>query len=478
MPLSYFPQTLNEEYITNKYSHFKFEKDKNLVTLDHGPWCLLSDSEFDSLRKLKVHEDPNLFNFLKEKGFVITEKNFNKIVNEYRKRFHFLFRGPTLHIVVPTFRCNFKCIYCHSLPKNPKAKGFDMDEETAKKIVDFIFTSPSKSLVIEFQGGDCLLNFNVVKSIIEYAEEVAKEKDKKVRFSLVTNLTLMNDEILDFLKEHRVMGISTSFDGPKYVHDKNRKYIDGSGTYDDVVQWIRIIKTEFKKNFNLGALTTITKFSLPYPKEIVDEFLNLGFDSVWFRFLNNLGYAHPKIKEIGYSPEQYLKFWKEGFNYILEKNFSGRKFQEIFTKIFLMKILNKEDPMFVDIQSPCGAGIGQLLYDHKGNIFTCDEAKILGDTFKLGNVFENTLKEIICNPTTLSMIDISSKFPTICDSCAFSPYCGICPIDIYMSQNNIVPKLAQSFRCKVFKEMIKTIFEKILFSPKERKILFTWLNSP
>jgi His-Xaa-Ser system radical SAM maturase HxsB len=421
MPLSYFPQTLNEEYISNKYSHLKFGKDKNLITLDHGSWCLLSDKEFDKLRKLKVHKDSNLFNFLKEKGVIVTEDNFNKIVKDYRERFHFLFRGPTLHIVAPTFRCNFNCVYCHSLPKNPKAKGWDMGEDTAKEIVDFIFTSPSKLLSIEFQGGDCLLNFDVVKFIIEYAEEIAKEQQKKVKFSIVTNLTLMNDEILDFLKEHKIMGISTSFDGPKNVHNANRKYIDGTGSYDDVLQWIRIIKTEFKKDFNLNALTTVTKFSIPYPKEIVDEFLSLGFNSVWFRFLNNLGFAHPKIKKIGYSPEEYIKFWKEGLNYIIEKNKSGRIFQEVYTKILSHKILNEEDPMFVDIQSPCGAGIGQLLYNHKGDIFTCDEAKILGNTFKLGHVGKNSLKEIIRNPTTLSLINISSKLPTLCDNCAFSP---------------------------------------------------------
>ena len=254
--------------------------------------------------------------------------------------------------------------------------------------------------------------------------------------------------------------------------------MNGDGSYDDVVRWVKIIKTEFSKNFNLNALTTITKFSLPYPREIVDEFTDLGFNGVWLRFLNNLGYAHPKIKEIGYSPKEYVKFWKESLDYIIEKNKSGRIFQESFTKILSYKILNRRDPMFLDIQSPCGAGIGQLLYDHRGDIFTCDEAKILGDTFKLGNVGESSLKEIINHPTTLAMMNISTKLTTLCDSCAWSPYCGICPIDIYMSQNTIVPKLTESFRCQVLKEMIKTIFEKILFSPEDRTIILNWLNFP
>ncbi|MEM2918468.1 MAG: His-Xaa-Ser system radical SAM maturase HxsB [Candidatus Altiarchaeota archaeon] len=477
MPISYFPQTINEEYTINKYNYFKFGKDKNLITTDHGAWCLLDDSEYRALRTLNVHKDPNLFNFLKEKGIVITEESFDSVVESYRDRFHFLFRGPTLHIIVPTFRCNMRCIYCHSIPKAPKTKGFDMDKDTAKKIVDFILTSPSKLLAIEFQGGDCLLNFDIVKFVIDYGKEQAIKKNKKLKFSLVTNLTLMDEEKLKFLKDEHIMGLATSLDGPKKVHDKNRQYLNGSGSYDDVVYWIKRIKTEFEYDFNLRALTTITKFSLQYPKEIVDEFVNLGFNSVWFRPLNNLGFANLKFKEISYSPEEFIKFWNSGLEYIIKLNSSGKLFQEILTRYLLMKILNRYDPMMVDIQSPCGAGIGQLLYDNKGNIFTCDEAKVLGEAFMLGNVFENTLYDVMHNPTVYSMVSISSKLSTLCDACAWSPYCGICPVDIYVSQRTIVPKLAESMRCKIFKSIIEEIFRMLLFSEKERSIFLNWVSS-
>ena len=140
----------------------------------------------------------------------------------------------------------------------------------------------------------------------------------------------------------------------------------------------------------------------------------------------------------------------------------------------LKKILNKRDPMFVDIQSPCGAAIGQLLYDHKGNIFTCDEAKIF-EEFKLGNVKTSNYKDIFNNKTLRAMIDISSKYPTLCDACPFSPFCGICLVNIYKSQGNIIPKLTEDFRCNIFKKLIPNIFHRLLFTDN-RKIFLKWVS--
>jgi His-Xaa-Ser system radical SAM maturase HxsB len=476
MAYSLFPCT-RERYVLNKHSSMRWGRDRNLVTTDHGAWALLDDKEFRLLRTMKVEEDPALFNMLVEKGVIVTERSMEKVVENYRDRFHFLSRGPTLHIIVPTFRCNQKCVYCHSASKPPGIRGYDMDRKTAKSVVDFIFTSPAETLVIEFQGGDCSLNFGIVKYVIEYAKEVAEKNGKEVKFSVVTNLTTMTEEILGFLKDHKVMGLSTSLDGPKEVHDANRKYIDGRGTYDDVVYWIKRIKSEFKYRFNLNALTTVTRFSLPYPGEIVDEFVNLGFDGVWLRFLNNLGFARSAWERIGYTPEEYLKFWRDGLSHVLEVN-KKKLFKEVFSWILLAKMLAKRDPMFVDIQSPCGAGIGQLLYDHKGDIYTCDEAKVLGDTFRLGNVRTSTLRDVITHPTVVSMMNVSSKLTTLCDACPYSPYCGICPVDVYMTQGSLVPKLAQNFRCKVFRGMIDTLFRELLFSEPSKKTFLGWIYKP
>jgi len=473
---TYFNAPLTEsEYILNSFNYFKFDKDNYLVTAEHGSWVLLSKKEFDLLRLHKLSENPELFSILKEKGFILSEDNIQQVIEGMREHYSFLFQGPSLHILTPTMRCNQRCIYCHSRAESSTSKGYDMDEKTAKKIVDFMFLTPAKSIVIEFQGGECLLNFPVVETVIDYAREKSKETGKKVQFSVVSNFTLLNDEILDSLKERKVMGLSTSLDGPKEVHDFNRKFLDGKGSYDSVEYWIKRIKDEFKYDFNLNALCTVSRKSLSMGKEIIDTYSDLGFTHVWLRGLNNIGFASETWKKIGYSPQEFVDFYKKTLDYIIQKNIDGKKMVELMTTIFLKKIMTKRGPMFVDIQSPCGAAIGQLLYNYKGDIYTCDEGKLFNE-LKIGNVFTSTYSEIFDNDTVKAMLDVSSKKNYLCDNCAFSPYCGICPIYTYAAQGTIVSKIAEDDKCKTYKEVIKTVFSKILFSEKDRDILFDWIG--
>lgn len=465
-----------KEYLSNHYRSYRFDKDHTLVTTDHGAWSVLDSKESALLRSERVSEDPKLFSRMKEKGIIVTKDNIDKVVDDYRERYWFLFQGPSLHIMVPTFRCNMKCVYCHSFSKPVDAKGVDMNRDTAKATVDFMFQTTAKDFTIEFQGGDCSLNLDIVEFVIDYARELAKKQNRDVKFSIVTNLTNMDEDFMKFLKNRIPIGLCTSLDGPKEIHDRNRRYLGGNGSYDDVVYWIKRIRDEMKgHDFRFHALTTVTKYSLEHPKEIIDEFRRLGFKSVWLRFMNNLGFAQQTWKKIGYTPEEYLDFWKKALDYVMKINRKGEMFREGWASLVSSVIMSKRSSNMVDFRSPCGAGIGQLLYDHKGDIYTCDEAKIL-DIFKLGNVKKNRLGEVIDSPTTTTMIDISSKLCSICDACPWFSYCAICPVNVYTSQGSIVPKLPEDMRCNVYMEMIKTIFEKVIFSEKDRKILENWLR--
>lgn len=469
-----FEKKPEREYLINQYRVHKFDDDHVLITTDNGAWVVLNKEEYRLFRTNKVEEDLNLYAILKENGIIVTKDNIDKVVKDYRQRYWFLFNGPDLHIMVPTFRCNMKCVYCHSISKPLNAKGWDMDKETAKAVVDFMFKTTAKNFTIEFQGGDCSFNFDVVEFVIDYARNLANKQKRDVRFSIVTNLTNADDDFIKFLKDHIPIGLCTSLDGPKEVHDKNRRYLGGKGSYEDVVYWIKRIREEMKsKDFRFHALATMTKYSLDYGKEIVDEYRKLGFHSVWLRFMNNLGFAKKTWGRIGYTAEEYLKFWRETLDYILKINRKGEEFMEVWAFLIASVILGKRSTSMVDFRSPCGAGIGQLLYNHKGDIYTCDEAKVL-DIFKLGNVKKSSYEEIIKNPTITTMIDVSSKFSSLCDACPWFAYCALCPVNIYASQGSVVPKLPEDMRCKIFNGMIRTVFEKLIFSKEDREILKYW----
>lgn len=472
----YDQESMQDEYIVNDYNTHRFDEDNILVTVETGAWVVLDEEEYDLLRLGKVEEDQGLFKKLKEKGVILTEDNVDEVAKEYRKSKKQLTQGPSLHIITPTLRCNAKCVYCHSRAKPEAEEEFDMDRETAEKTVDFIMEGPNDSIVIEFQGGELTLNWDITEHIIDYAKEKADEKGKNVQFSLVTNLTLMNEDIIQSLKEREIMGISTSLDGPKEVHDQNRPYFGGGGTHDDVVHWIKRIKNEFEKDFNLNALTTVTKPALDHGPEIVDEFTDLGFTGIWLRPLNNIGYAADTWDQIGYSMEEFYKFWNDTLDYILQKNRQGVEFTELMSMVFIKKILQAEDPMMVDIMSPCGAGISQLLYKYNGDIHTCDEGKI-NDDFKLGNVEESDWSDIIGNETVISMMDASSMEGYLSKNSPWEPYVGVCPIYTLESQGTIISKLPEDDKWNLYTDITRELFRRIIFNEDDREIFFDWYKS-
>ena len=149
------------------------------------------------------------------------------------------------------------------------------------------------------------------------------------------------------------------------------------------------------------------------------------------------------------------------------------------TLIFLKKIFNDYDPDFLDIRSPCGAGIGQIAYNFDGSIFSCDEARMLsrmGDnSFKLGDV-DTPLAEMLNSPPCKTMI-ISSTLNNIpgCSDCAYSPYCGICPIFNYIETKSVFARPELNDRSRLNKMRLDYIFEK-LSHKKTEQTLKSWLN--
>lgn len=446
------------KYTLNNYKEKKLGN-KYLITTDQGSWIFLSSKELTELKSRKIGKE--LYEKLEKKGIIVTDNNLNQVIDDYRQRNLSLFSGASLHIVVPTLRCDMNCIYCHASSVSKKSKGYDMDKKTAKNVVDFIFQSPNKCITIEFQGGEPLLNFEVVKYVVECSLEKNKKAKKDLRLTIVTNLNQMDDKKLKFLINNKV-SICTSLDGPKNLHDYNRKSIGGSN-YDVVAGWIRRVQREYKnKKYDgkINALVTLTKKSLGYPKEIVDEYVRLGLEGVHLRFLNGLGVAKKSWKNISYSVDEYLKFWKKAVMYIQELEKKGIKIEERMVRIIEQKIRGKIDPGYLDLRSPCGAAIGQLVYNYDGNIFSCDEARMLkNDLFMLGSVKKDNYKKILTSSKTCSIINSSINENFICSDCVYKPYCGVCPVCNYAEQGNIIADINKTARCKIFMKQFDWIFK-------------------
>jgi uncharacterized protein len=461
---------MNKKYLQNNFIFMPI-KNKHLVTTNHGEWILLDNDEFKELKQDNI-TNKELFNKLEEKGIIITKKNKENIKLQLKERLNHITQGTSLHIIVVTLRCNLKCIYCHASSRSEEKKEFDMTKETAKKTLDFIFQSKTDYITLEFQGGEPLLNFEIIKEINEYSNELNKIYKKKLEKALVTNLSFMNEEILKYCIKNKI-SICTSLDGPKYLHDKNR--CGKESNYEEVKNWIK--KIQKNKQININALLTTTKESLKYPREIIDEYINQRLKSIHIRFMNKLGYANDNKKYIEYTPEEFVKFWKECIEYIIEINKKGTIFTERTIIIILHKILGSFDPNYLEMRNPCGAVIGQMAYNYNGDIYSCDEGRMLDeDLFKLGNVYVNNYKQIINSEKSCSIISSSINDTTTCIYCAFKPYCGLCPVCNYVEQKTTYAIIPETTFCKIYKEQFKYIFEKYLFDKDCQKIFENWLK--
>jgi His-Xaa-Ser system radical SAM maturase HxsB len=455
-----FALDLKTEKLTNGY----------IAVSPFGFSSFLTDEEHDQL----VHQrlQPELFSRLEKENLILTDRNKELVTQIHAQKQARIFQGTSLHIVIPTLRCNHRCIYCHASAETDKAEGVDMDEQTAEKVVDFIFQSPAKAIGIEFQGGEPLLNFPIVERTIKYAEKANKKHKKNLRFAIVTNLTEMTDEKLDFLMTHNV-GICTSLDGPKEVHDSNRKSLGGGSSYDEVVPWIRkIVKRDPDR---LNALTVVTRKSLAGPGKIMDQLASLGLKRIWFKHANFLGYAVDTWKKVGYTAEEYVQFYERCIDHIIRK---GLPIRDVLTTMMLRKIMLHEEPNYLDLQSPCGAAIGQLAYQYDGSVYSCDEGRMVGDDmFRLGTV-EESYKDIMSSPETKSLICSSVNDIHFCENCVYKPYCGLCPVCNYKTHGNLIPILPLDMRCRILKGMFTYLFEK-LHSDKKAKALFSkWVQAP
>lgn len=459
-----------------KLNYFNFKENKNnyLITNDIGKYNFLSKQDFKNLIQRK-ELTPELKHELIENGFIYegNEEIFaSNQAMKLRRAKEYLLVPTTLHIFVVSKNCNFNCIYCQAGNLNQK-ENYNMSKETAKKAVEIAMESPSRYLTFEFQGGEPLMNFETIKYIIEYSKSISN--GKYIEYNLVSNLTLLTDEMIEFFIDNEVT-ICTSIDGNRELQNKNRPY-KNADSYQETINQIKKLK---ERQIIVNAIETTTKYSLSKYKEIVDEYIELGLESIFIRPLTKLGKADNNWKNVGYKAEEFLEFYKKALDYIIEKNKQGIFLSEGHSNIFLRKILLNQPVNYMELRSPCGGAIGQLAYYYDGNIYTCDEGRMLSemgdDSFKLGNVYENTYKELMqCDCTKAMCVSSCIECLPYCSTCAYMPYCGTCPVINLAQDDNIFSQNPQEYRCKIYGGILDILFNYIEKEPDVVEIFKRWI---
>jgi His-Xaa-Ser system radical SAM maturase HxsB len=459
---------------------FRFVRilDKEILVNEVGDYLVTPNGTSQRIVERKLNEDEELYKDLIVNFFIsdtLIPSLIDNLATRYRTKKAFLDNFTALHIFVLTLRCNQNCIYCQASSKTSEQSECDISFETLDYTINHMFQSPSPSLTMEFQGGESTLVPEKLRYAIEKAEEINSLQKRNIIYVLCTNSVNLSSEILSICKQYKVL-ISTSLDGPEFIHNHNRGKSD---SYQKVLKGIFVAREELGQE-NVSALMTTSHFSLDYPKEIIDSYIENGFSNIFLRALNPYGLAYENDDLVDYY-QRFIVFYKQALDYIIEINNKGIFFEESFTCLLLKKILTPFPIGFVDLQSPAGIINGVIVYNYDGYVYASDESRMLAEkgdfTFRLGNV-KDSYTNIFYGKTTLEIARTwSNEALAGCSDCAYQVYCGADPVRNYSTQNDMEGFRPNSLFCMKNKEIIEHIFSLLINRNDEVMPIFKkWIN--
>ena len=260
--------------------------------------------------------------------------------------------------------CNLSCTYCYKEDLDTPANGRKMSLETAQQSIEMLLReSPDQPrYTIVFFGGEPLTHLPLIREVVAWAEPLFAARGKRLDFSMTTNATLLDEQSIAFLQQHR-FSIAVSIDGPKAVHDRNRVTVGGQGTYETVARKVRLLLATYTAR-PVGARVTLTRGTTDI----------LG---IWDHLFNELGFA-----EVGFAPVTAGD--------VADFNLTGEELHAVFAG---MKTLGERyvdaacegrnigfsnlHQLLTDIHEgakkalPCGAGYSMVAVDRDGGVNLC-----------------------------------------------------------------------------------------------------------
>lgn len=322
--------------------------------------------------------------------------------------------------------CNLRCKYCFADEGEYKGKRELMPENVAKKAIDFVIkhSGPRKNIEVDLFGGEPLMAFNTVKAVVEYGRRIEKDYNKNIRFTMTTNATLLNDEIMEFINKNMV-NIVLSIDGRKSVNDKVRVRADGSGSYESILPKIKKMVQMRDKDKQYYVRGTFTRNNIDFYEDVkffADEgFTEISVEPVVLPPENPLSLRKCDLPVIF---EQYDKIYDE----MIKRHKEGRDF-----KFYHFNIDINGGPCVYKRISGCGSGHEYVAVTPSGDIYPCHQ--FVGDEkFKMGNVFDGDFDMKISE--TFKNANIYSK--PECRKCWARFYCsGGCQANNYNFNGDI-----------------------------------------
>lgn len=358
---------------------------------------------------------------LKDAGSLFTEDIYENYIDSFKNR-QPVVKALCLHIA---HDCNLACQYCFAEEGEYHGRRALMSFEVGKKALDFLVANSGsrRNLEVDFFGGEPLMNWEVVKQLVEYGRSIEEANNKKFRFTLTTNGVLLNDEILEFVNKE--MGnIVLSTDGRKEVHDRMRPFRNGKGSYDLIMPKFKKV-AESRNQTNYYVRGTFTHYNLDFSNDVL-SLADQGFKQISVEPVvasPEDGYAL-RTEDLPQIFEEYDKLAVE----MIKREKEGRGFN-----FFHFMIDLTGGPCVYKRLSGCGSGTEYLAVTPWGDLYPCHQF-VGNEDFLLGNVDDGIVKKNICEE--FKQCNVYSK--PKCRDCFAKLFCsGGCAANSYNFHGNI-----------------------------------------
>ena len=389
--------------------------DETIIPLPYGR---IKDSMLSQLSGYSAEEIAEAYDevaWLIEDESLFTEDLYKDIVDNFSKR-EPVIKALCLHVA---HDCNLACTYCFAGEGEYHGERSLMSLETGRKALDMLVASSGKrvNLEVDFFGGEPLMNFDVVRSLVEYGRSLEKEHNKKFRFTLTTNGMLLNDEILEFANKE-MANLVLSIDGRKEVHDRMRPRRGGQGSYDEIVP--KFIKAANSRNqVNYYVRGTYTHYNTDFAED-VKHLAELGFEQISVEPV-----VAPPDKDYAIRQEDIptlLDQYDILSKYLLDRKKNGKS-----VNFFHFMIDLKQGPCAYKRLSGCGSGTEYLAVAPNGDLYPCHQFVGMTD-FIMGNVDTGVTNTSLRD--RFALCNVYSK--KACSDCFAKLYCsGGCSANAY-----------------------------------------------
>ena len=375
---------------------------------------------------------------LKDAGKLFAPDTFEGMAGHLKAKTSGVVKALCLHIA---HTCNLNCEYCFASQGKYHGERAMMTFEVGKRAFDWLIENSGsrRNLEVDFFGGEPLMNFDVVKQLVEYARSIEKEKGKNFRFTLTTNGVLVDDDVIDFCNRE-MSNVVLSLDGRKEVHDRYRVDYAGNGSWEKIVpKFQRFVEKRGGKNYYMRG--TFTHANPDFLKDI-QVMLDLGFNELSMEPVVCASGDPSELTEADFPIvcQQYEELAK----LMLKKDKEGKPFTFYHYMIDLTG-----GPCIYKRISGCGSGTEYMAVTPWGDLYPCHQ--FVGDEkFKLGDIWNGVTNTEIQGEFAACNVYAHPE----CRDCWARLYCsGGCAANAYHATGKVTG--IYEYGCRLFKKRME-----------------------